>query len=122
MPSITEIPDSYWQTFRSWNRQRYMEALLALNEEYQYNNYFISWDACLQVLETAFLQNASCFCMKKTRNRMRETKQSPAVRTLNWLISGPASLKQEDYAERHHQCGDSRLYRHFSGCLSSSVP
>ena len=56
MPSITEIPDSFWALFRSWNRQLYMEALLALNEEYQYNNYFISWDACLQVLDSFFAE------------------------------------------------------------------
>ena len=85
MPSITEIPDSFWALFRSWNRQLYMEALLALNEEYQYNNYFISWDACLQVLDSFFAER-QLFLYEEDSEPDVETKQSPAVRTLNWLI------------------------------------
>ena len=32
-----EIPDSFWSLFRSVNREAYMEALLVINEEYQYS-------------------------------------------------------------------------------------
>ena len=97
MPTITEIPDSFWALFRSWNRQLYMEALLALNEEYQYNNYFISWDACLQVLDSFFAER-QLFLYEEDSEPDGETKQSPAVRTLNWLIRQGWLLKQEDYA------------------------
>ena len=45
-----EIPASFWSLFRSVNRDVYIEALLAVNDEYQYNNYFLSREACLQVL------------------------------------------------------------------------
>ena len=34
-----DIPDSFWSLFRSMNRELYMEALLKINEEYEYNNY-----------------------------------------------------------------------------------
>ena len=44
-----EIPPSFWGLFRSANREIYIEALLAINEEYQYSNYFLSREACLQV-------------------------------------------------------------------------
>ena len=44
MQLMYEIPDSFWSLFRSVNRAAYMEALLILNEEYQYNNYFLSRD------------------------------------------------------------------------------
>ena len=33
-----DIPDSFWSLFRSMNRELYMEALLKINEEYEYNN------------------------------------------------------------------------------------
>ena len=45
-----EIPQTFWGLFRSVNREIYIEALLAINEEYQYSNYFLSREACLQVL------------------------------------------------------------------------
>ena len=50
MKFVYEIPDSFWSLFRSRNREIYMEALLQINEEYEYNNYFLSRDACLQIL------------------------------------------------------------------------
>ena len=34
-----EIPDTFWSLFRSVNREIYIEALLCINEEYQYRNY-----------------------------------------------------------------------------------
>ena len=37
-----DIPDSFWSLFRSMNRELYMEALLKINEEYEYNNYYLS--------------------------------------------------------------------------------
>ncbi len=45
-----EIPDGFWSLFRSVNRETYIEALLAINEEYEYNNYFLTKEACIQVL------------------------------------------------------------------------
>ena len=37
-----EIPDSFWGLFRSRNRQVYIDALLQINEEYQYSNYYLT--------------------------------------------------------------------------------
>lgn len=45
-----EIPDTFWTLFRSVNREAYIEALLAINEEYQYSNYFLTREMCIQVL------------------------------------------------------------------------
>ena len=45
-----EIPDKFWGLFRSVNREAYMEALLNINEEYQYSNYFLTREVCIQVL------------------------------------------------------------------------
>ena len=41
-----DIPDSFWSLFRSMNRELYMEALLKINEEYEYNNYYLSKEVC----------------------------------------------------------------------------
>ena len=40
MQLMNEIPDTFWSLFRSVNRDIYIEALLCINEEYEYNNYF----------------------------------------------------------------------------------
>ena len=45
-----DIPDSFWSLFRSVNRDHYIEALLKISEEYEYNNYFLSREVCIQVL------------------------------------------------------------------------
>lgn len=42
-----EVPDTFWSLFRSVNRDAYIEALLYINEEYQYNNYFLTREACI---------------------------------------------------------------------------
>ena len=49
-----EIPDSFWGLFRSKNRQIYIDALLKINEEYQYSNYFLSREICIQALSDHF--------------------------------------------------------------------
>ena len=50
MKFIYEIPGSFWGLFRSVNRDIYMEALLTIDDEYQYNNFFLSREACVQIL------------------------------------------------------------------------
>ena len=45
-----EIPEGFWSLFRSVNRETYIEALMAINEEYQYSNYFLTREVCIQVL------------------------------------------------------------------------
>ena len=49
-----EIPDSFWSLFRSGNRQIYIDALLQINEEYQYSNYYLSKEICIQTLSSYF--------------------------------------------------------------------
>ena len=50
MQFLYEIPAEFWSLFRSGNRDLYIEALLAINDEYQYNNYFLNREACVQIL------------------------------------------------------------------------
>lgn len=96
MKFVYEIPDSFWSLFRSRNREIYMEALLQINEEYEYNNYFLSRDACLQIL-------SDYFARKKIRLEMEESEseldmlETPAARILNWLVRFQWLKKSEDY-------------------------
>ena len=80
-----EIPDTFWSLFRSVNREIYIDALLCINEEYQYNNYFLSREACIQVLSD---MNAK----KRIRLEWEENEtefdmlETPSSRILNWLL------------------------------------
>ena len=51
---MNEIPDRFWSLFRSVNRSTYIEALLKINEEYEYSNYFLSREVCIQLLSEYF--------------------------------------------------------------------
>lgn len=96
MQLLYEIPDSFWSLFRSVNRETYIEALLKINEEYRYNNYFISREVCIQVLSDLYAQKR--FALKQeefeTEYDMLET---PAARVLNWLIRTQWLKKTDDF-------------------------
>lgn len=51
-----EIPEGFWSLFRSVNRETYIEALMAINEEYQYSNYFLTREVCIQVLRDLYMK------------------------------------------------------------------
>lgn len=100
MSVLSQIPEDFWALFRSKNRLLYMEALLALNEEYQYNNYFLSWEICVQVLE-GFFSDCRLTLAEEEPDAdapAEETKTPPAARTLSWLLRHGWLERQEDYA------------------------
>lgn len=91
-----EIPDSFWRLFRSVNREIYIEALLYINEEYQYSNYFLTKEICIQVLGD---MNA-----KKQIRLIREADETDldmlettASRILTWLLRAGWLKKIDDY-------------------------
>ena len=91
-----EIPDTFWSLFRSVYREIYIDALLCINEEYQYNNYFLSREACIQVLSD---MNAK----KRIRLEWEENEtefdmlETPSSRILNWLLKTGWLKRIEDY-------------------------
>lgn len=91
-----EIPDTFWSLFRSVNREIYIDALLCINEEYQYNNYFLSREACIRVLSD---MNAK----KHIRLQWEENEtefdmlETPSSRILNWLLKAGWLKRIEDY-------------------------
>lgn len=91
-----EIPDTFWSLFRSVNREIYIDALLSINEEYEYSNYYLTREVCIQVLND---MNA-----RKRFELQREESdtdfdmlETPASRILGWLIKAGWLKRIEDY-------------------------
>lgn len=91
-----EVPDTFWSLFRSVNRDAYMEALLAVNEEYQYNNYFLTKEACIQVLGDMNAKRR--FELKREEDETEfDMLETPSSRILNWLLLKGWLKRIEDY-------------------------
>ena len=91
-----EIPDKFSRLFRSVNREAYMEALLNINEEYQYSNYFLTREVCIQVLSDMYIKKH--FQLKQEEDETEfDLLETPASRTLKWLLRTGWLKKLEDY-------------------------
>lgn len=96
MQLLYEIPDAFWSLFRSVNRETYIEALLTIHEEYQYNNYFLSREVCIQVLSDLYAQKR--FSLKPEEQETEfDMLETPAARILNWLIRAQWLKKIDDF-------------------------
>ncbi|MFT4107830.1 MAG: DUF5716 family protein [Lacrimispora sp.] len=94
---MNEIPDRFWGLFRSINRSTYIEALLKINEEYEYSNYFLSREVCLQVLEEYFIQKQLVIWQDELEDEA-DALLPTAARVLNWLLRAGWLRKVDDYA------------------------
>lgn len=96
-----EIPDSFWSLFRSKNRQIYINALLRINEEYQYSYYFLSKEVCVQVLSEYYTKNKVTLEAEEQEGESEETEETEPVptRILNWLLKTHWLRKVNDYNE-----------------------
>ncbi len=91
-----QIPESFYSLFRSPNRDTYIEALLIISEEYQYNSYFLSRESCVRLLSDYFSQKK--FQMEREENETElDMLETPANRILNWLLKSQWLKKLEDY-------------------------
>lgn len=91
-----EIPDTFWSLFRSVNRDIYIEALLCINEEYQYNNYFLTKEVCIQVLSDMSARKR--FKLQWEENETEfDILETPSSRILNWLLKTGWLKRIEDY-------------------------
>ena len=92
-----EIPDSFWSLFRSVNRDTYIESLLAINEEYQYNNYFLTREACIQVLSDMNARKRFKLLREEDETET-DILETPSSRILNWLLKKGWLKRIEDYS------------------------
>ena len=91
-----EIPDSFWGLFRSKNRQVYIDALLQINEEYQYSNYFLSREICIQTLSDYFAKTRVVMVQDELEDEL-DMLEPLASRILNWLLKSGWLRKVDDY-------------------------
>ena len=98
MKLIYDIPASFWGLFRSVNRDIYIEALLTINDEYQYNNYFLSREACVQILSDMCSSRRYAF-MREDNETEEDVETALPGRILNWLVRAKWLRKIEDYEE-----------------------
>ena len=91
-----EIPDTFWSLFRSVNREIYIDALLYINEEYQYNNYFLTKEACIQVLGDMNARKRYELQWEESESEF-DMLETPSSRILNWLLRTGWLKRIEDY-------------------------
>ena len=91
-----EIPDTFWSLFRSVNRETYIEALLYINEEYQYSNYFLTREVCIQVLSDLYVKKQMELKREEDETEF-DMLETPSSRILNWLLRTGWLKKIEDY-------------------------
>ena len=91
-----EIPDTFWGLFRSVNREIYIDALLYINEEYQYNNYFLTKEACIQVLGDMNARKRYELKWEESESEF-DMLETPSSRILNWLLRTGWLKRIEDY-------------------------
>jgi len=94
---FSEIPESFWGLFRSRNRQIYIDALLQVNEEYQYSNYYLSREICIQTLSDYFARQKVTLEQEESEDDF-DVLEPLSTRILNWLLRAGWLRKVEDYS------------------------
>ena len=82
-----EIPDLFWGLFRSGNRMIYIEALLRINEEYQYSNYYLSREICIQTLTDYFAKQKVTLEQEKNSLSYSALERRRSMNGWMWSIS-----------------------------------
>ena len=96
MQSHYEIPDTFWSLFRSVNREIYIESLLCINQEYEYSNYFLTREVCLQILNDMNTQKRIRLEREESETEL-DLLETTSSRILNWLVKTGWLKKMEDY-------------------------
>lgn len=73
-----------------------MEALLRINDEYEYSNYFLSREVCIRLLNEYFSQR-SVALMRDEFEEELDVLEPMATRVLSWLLRTGWLRKVEDY-------------------------
>ena len=110
MKFIYEIPGSFWGLFRSVNRGIYMEALLTIDDEYQYNNFFLSREACVQIL-------ADMCARRRFQLEKEETETEEEALEAELAAAGKMAAENRRLYHDDHQHSHSRLCGGFYRCL-----
>lgn len=93
---LSEIPITFWSLFRSGNRSVYIDALLRINEEYQYSNYYLSKEVCIQALSDHYSKQRVMLEQDELEDDF-DLLEPTATRILNWLLRTQWLRKVDDY-------------------------
>ena len=94
---MQEIPERFWSLFRSVNRSTYRSSL-KINEEYEYSNYFLSREMCIQLFKQLFCPKKRCAIWQDELEEEEDQLEPPATRVLNWLLKTGWLRKVDDYS------------------------
>ncbi|MFR1037700.1 MAG: Wadjet anti-phage system protein JetA family protein [Clostridium sp.] len=94
--SIFRDPGFVLGTVPFRNRQVYIDALLKINEEYQYSNYFLSREICIQALSDYFARQSVTMEQDELEDDF-DVLEPLATRVLNWLLRTGWLRKVDDY-------------------------
>lgn len=97
MKELLKLPEKFWSVFKSNNRYIYMEALLAIYDEYLYNDYFLTKELCIQLIGEHF-ENRIVDISADDEENEYDTMEPMATKILNRLISYGWLKKVEDYS------------------------
>ena len=91
-----EIPDKFWGGCSGRLTGRLMEALLNINEEYQYSGYFLTREVCIQVLSDRYIKKH--FRLKQEEDETEfDLLETPAKQNIEMAASDRMAKKLEDY-------------------------
>ena len=95
MDFLYDVPREFWGLFRSVNRDIYIEALLLIDEEYEYSNYFLSKESCIQALSVLSSEQGVLFWEEEEQEE--EKGLSMPRKVLNRLLRMGWLRKLDDY-------------------------
>lgn len=97
MNEILKIPQQFWRLFRSSNRYIYIEALIALYDDYLYNDYFMTRETCIHLISEHFA--GRLIDVSADDDDIEADKNEPtSIQVTNKLIAFTWLKKVEDYS------------------------
>ncbi len=97
MKEIYQLPQQFWTVFSSRNRYIYMEALLAIYDEYLYNDYFLTKETCIQLIAEHF-SDRIVDISADDEEQDTDSMEPMATKILNRLIRFSWLKRVEDYS------------------------
>ncbi len=97
MKEIYQLPQQFWTVFSSRNRYIYMEALLAIYDEYMYNDYFLTKETCIQLIAEHFTDRIVDISADD-EEQDTDNMEPMATKILNRLIRFSWLKRVEDYS------------------------
>lgn len=97
MKEILKLPQQFWSVFSSRNRYIYMEALLAIYDEYLYNDYFLTKETCIQLIAEHF-SDRIVDISADDEEQDTDSLEPMATKIINRLIRFAWLKRVEDYS------------------------